>query len=154
MTVNTNPNFNIPVIRPWADSNSYSAPAYWIADQRPNQLSHSRAQLGEQRSSQLFITLEWPLDPFFSDRKLYIFVGKWQLTPTRHYLTVTLLNNSVEFICILCLFINYLLHWSGPWILFLVIESYHKLNFIPLKHLFLLMIYMFHLPHFNTMLDF
>ena len=44
MTVNTNPNFNIPVIRPWADSNSYSAPAYWIAEQRPNQLSHSRAQ--------------------------------------------------------------------------------------------------------------
>ena len=38
MTVNTNPNFNIPVIRPWADSNSYSAPAYWIAEQRPNQL--------------------------------------------------------------------------------------------------------------------
>ena len=54
MTVNTNPNFNIPVIRPWADSNSYSAPAYWIADQRPNQLSHSRAQrLGEQ-SFELF----------------------------------------------------------------------------------------------------
>ena len=44
MTVNTNPNFNIPIIRPRADLNSYSAPAYWIADQRPNQLSHSRAQ--------------------------------------------------------------------------------------------------------------
>ena len=36
--------FYFPLLRPWADSNPYPAPAYWIADQRPNQLSHSRAQ--------------------------------------------------------------------------------------------------------------
>ena len=34
-----------PLLRPCADSNPYPAPAYWIADQRPNQLSYSRAQL-------------------------------------------------------------------------------------------------------------
>ena len=34
-----------PLLRPWADSNPYNAPAYWIADQHPNQLSHSRAQM-------------------------------------------------------------------------------------------------------------
>ena len=28
-----------------ADSNPYLAPEYWFAGQRPNQLSHSRAQL-------------------------------------------------------------------------------------------------------------
>ena len=49
----TNPNLadlyydkslHFPLLRPGADSNPYPAPAYWIADQRPNQLSHSRAQ--------------------------------------------------------------------------------------------------------------
>ena len=34
----------IPVIRPWRDPNLYSAPNYWFADQRLNQLSHSKAQ--------------------------------------------------------------------------------------------------------------
>ena len=33
------------LIRPSAFSNSYSAPAYWFAEQCPHQLSHSRAQL-------------------------------------------------------------------------------------------------------------
>ena len=33
-----------PFLRPWADSNPYTSPAYWIVDQRPDQLSHLRAQ--------------------------------------------------------------------------------------------------------------
>ena len=45
-----------------------------------------------------------------------------------------------------------ILEWSlDP---FLVRECDHKLNFIPLKHYSLLMIYMFHLSHFNVVSDF
>ena len=79
-------------------SNPYFAPGYWFSDQRPNQLSHSRAQL-DWVSSLVRIVLINGSGYKFEDNSTELFnrvtvnnvsdIFKWQLTPTGIELTNT-----------------------------------------------------------------